>query len=77
MPRYFFHVHDGRDIPDDIGTDLAGPDEARTIAVTAMGEAVKDLGAEFWKSAEWWMNVIDEQGATVCTLSIKGVTIEL
>jgi uncharacterized protein DUF6894 len=24
MPRYFFHVIDGRDIPDEVGTVLSG-----------------------------------------------------
>ena len=43
MPRYFFHVDDGRDIPDQEGVELAGPDEARAQAVIACGEALKDL----------------------------------
>ena len=44
VPRYFFHVHDGRDMPDDVGTVLKGPEEARALAVTAAGEALRDLG---------------------------------
>ena len=74
MPRYFFNVQDTRTIPDEIGTVLPGPDEARAMAITAMAEAVRDLGSEFWKAAEWRMHVTDEQGATVCELSIKGVS---
>ena len=50
MPRYFFHVHDGKDIPDHDGVELSGPEEARSQAVSATGEALKDLGGEFWAS---------------------------
>ena len=73
MPRYFFNFQDRRTIPDEVGTVLPGPDEAHAQAVTAAAEAVRDLGSEFWKAAEWQMHVTNEQGATVCMLSIKGV----
>ena len=72
MPRYFFNVQDSRTIPDEVGTVLAGPDEARALAVTAMAEAVRDLGSEFWKAAEWQMHVTDEQGGTVCDDHFSG-----
>ena len=68
MPRYFFHVQDGRDIPDKEGTILSGIDEARAKAVTASAEALKDLGARFWNHPDWRMHVADEKGATVCRL---------
>lgn len=47
MPRYFFHVREGRDIPDTEGTELSGPEEARKQAVTAAAEALKDLDGGF------------------------------
>jgi hypothetical protein len=72
MPRYFFHVHDGKDIPDHTGVELAGPEEARDKAVTACGEALKDLDGAFWVSEEWTMRVTDEAGATVCELKFSG-----
>jgi len=34
MARYFFHVHDGEDRPDDEGVELPGPEEARAEAVS-------------------------------------------
>lgn len=68
MPHYFFHVHDGRNIPDRNGVTLAGPDEARHHAITAATEALKDLGAQFWHHPHWQMHVIDEKGITVCDL---------
>ena len=71
MPRYYFHVHDGRDVPDDEGIALAGPEDARAQAVVAAGEALKDLGAMYWQHADWRMHVTDEQGATVCCLRLS------
>ena len=72
MPRYFFNVHDGRDIPDETGTVLPGPEAARNQAVIAAGEMLKDLDGKFWSASEWRMRVTDEQGATVCTLVFRG-----
>ena len=72
MPRYFFHIHDGRDLPDDTGTELASPEEARIQGVIACGEMLKDLGSEFWDSGEWTMTVKDWQGNVVCELKVSG-----
>jgi hypothetical protein len=33
MPRYFFHVHDGGSVPDDLGLNLPNIDAARTAAI--------------------------------------------
>jgi hypothetical protein len=74
MPQYFFNIHDSRDIPDDQGTHLSSPEEACTEAVAAAGAMLKDLREEFWCAAEWRMHVTDEQGATVCALTIRGTT---
>ena len=37
MPRYFFHVIDGKDLPDHEGTVLANADEARAEAIILSG----------------------------------------
>ncbi len=71
MPRYFFHVHDGRDIPDEEGIILAGDDDARAQAVIATSEAVRDLGPRFWQYPNWRMHVTDEQGVTICNLCLS------
>ena len=72
MPRYFFHVHDSKDIPDHDGVELSGPDEARDKAVVAAGEALRDQDGQFWNSGEWRMVVQDESGAVICTLVFSG-----
>jgi hypothetical protein len=68
MPRYFFHVADGRDIPDLEGTVLPSPAEARSEAIRTAGEIIKSEGAEFWDGTEWQMTVKDEAGASMFTL---------
>ena len=71
MPRFYFHVRDGRDFIDDEGHELPSLDEAREQAVVAAGEAIRDLGKRFWAGEEWQMQVTDESGATVCSLSFS------
>jgi|tagenome__1003787_1003787.scaffolds.fasta_scaffold18843817_2 hypothetical protein len=74
MPRYFFHVHDGKERPDRDGIEMADPREARAQAVVACGEALRDLDGAFWKNGEWRMQVADEKGATVCVLTFSGAS---
>ena len=72
MPRYYFHVLDGREIRDEDGVELSGPDEAREQAVIAVGEALQDCGRKFWKAREWRMWVVSEAGETVCDIDVSG-----
>jgi hypothetical protein len=71
MPRFYFHVRDGRDFIDDEGHELPSLDEAREQAVIAAGEAIRDLGKRFWAGEEWRMDVADESGETVCSLTFS------
>jgi hypothetical protein len=66
MPRYFFHITDGPDFPDDEGTVLADIAAARAQAIA--GALLKDRGATFWGAGEWRMTVVDEAGDTICRL---------
>lgn len=70
MPQYYFHVHDGREIPDEDGITLAGDEAARVQAIAAAADALRDLGERFWYHPEWRLHVIDQQGATVCDLRL-------
>ena len=38
MPRYFFHIHDGHSVLDDVGLDLPDISAARTTAIELSGE---------------------------------------
>ena len=71
MPRYFFHVIDGHEMPDTVGTVLAGEAEARAEAIVVSGEMLKDLGGTFWNHGEWQVRVKDEAGNEVCALTFS------
>ena len=68
MPRYFFHVIDGRNIIDNEGSELAGLKEARVEAIHLAGSILRDEGDEFWNGEEWRMNVTDASGQSVLKL---------
>src|SRR5215204_1661772 len=69
MPRYFFHVLDGKEMLDTVGTVLAGEAEAEAIVVS--GEMLKDLGGAFWDNGQWQVRVEDEAGNKVCALTFS------
>ena len=68
VPRYFFNVSDGADLPDEDGVVLPNLEAARTQAITTAGELLKERGCTFWHGTEWRMTVLDEAGTTVCSL---------
>jgi hypothetical protein len=74
MQRYYFHVRDGSNMPDEIGTELTDDDAARASAIIASGEFLKDLGGKFWNSGEWIMQVVREDGGQVCKLTFDAKT---
>lgn len=71
MPRFFFHVHDGEDLPDEEGYELPGSDHARAQAIATAGEMLRDKGRAFWTGEDWTMTVLDEDGETVCRLKFS------
>ena len=71
MPRYFFHVIDGHELLDTVGTVLAGDVEARAEAIVVSGEMLKDFGGTFWNEGEWQVRVQDEAGNKVCALTFS------
>jgi hypothetical protein len=71
MPRFFFNVRDGVDLPDEEGMELPGPDRARSQAIVTAGEMMRDKGRELWPGTEWSMQVTDERGDTVCILKFS------
>jgi hypothetical protein len=71
MPRYYFHVRDGKEIPDTEGSVLADADAARAEAIVLSGAMLKDLGGQFWSNGEWQIRVVDEAGNKVCALTFS------
>jgi hypothetical protein len=57
MPRYFFDVHDGAFMPDDVGVELPNAEVWNTLpAMTAQREADGDMACQLR------MDVRDEDG---------------
>lgn len=73
MPRYHFNIHDGAELPDDVGTELPDLAAARIFAVRLAGECLRDHAAEFWNGEEWKMDVADDQGLIQFTLMFVGM----
>jgi hypothetical protein len=68
MPRYFFHVIDGRKIIDNEGSELADLKQARIEAIHLAGSILRDEGDKFWNGEQWHMNVTDASGLSVLKL---------
>ena len=68
MPRYFFHVIDGRDIIDHEGTEFPNLRTARAEAIRLAGAILRDEGDTFSNGEEWHMNVTDLTGQSVLKL---------
>jgi hypothetical protein len=61
MPRYFFDIVDGEDLPDLKGSEHADLAAARIEAVRYSAEVLKEMPDRFWNSEEWTMSVFDSE----------------
>ena len=68
MPTYFFHLRDGEDFPDDVGTELPALRDAQIGAVRLASKLLVDDDA-FWGGEAWSIRVTDEKGDTVFNVS--------
>lgn len=77
MPRYYYHVHDGRTTLDDEGVELADLKAAREMAILNSGEILKNgAGPAMWAGEPWRMWVTDGPGGggkTLFTLKFSAV----
>lgn len=71
MPRYFFNVHDGESFPDLQGTELIDLNAARTEAIRFSGSLLRDRPDTFWSSKLWALEVCDDHGLRLFTLSFS------
>jgi hypothetical protein len=61
VPRYFFNIHDGKDIIDNEGTELSDIVQARSDAVDLAGRTIAEMGDTFWTGdRDWRLEVTDE-----------------
>ncbi|UPK38143.1 hypothetical protein IVB18_13235 [Bradyrhizobium sp. 186] len=60
MPRYFFHIHDGDPVLDDVGLDLPDIFAAQTTAIELSGEILKhDVMDPLLRHICWQVQVSD------------------
>jgi hypothetical protein len=62
VPRYFFHVHDGTDVPDLEGTELRDITAARAQGLMLAGEIIRDAGRRGDLGEDWSIEVSDQGG---------------
>lgn len=75
MPRYFFHLHDGKDLPDHDGRDLPDIRAAQAHAAEIVYHQLKgDAGSS--KSMEEWTLVVQSSSRTLFTLRFKAAEME-
>lgn len=68
MALYFFNIHDGADLPDEVGTELPDLRAVRAQAVRSSGEILRDYSAAQFEHLDWKMTVTDEAGRVVFML---------
>jgi hypothetical protein len=71
MPHFHFHQQDGKQHPDEDGVDLPDMDAARTTALRALTEMVRNHEREFWATGQWRMTVTDETGLALFCLDLS------
>jgi hypothetical protein len=64
MPRYFFHVHDGRAVLDEVGTEFEDLTSAQNDAIRACGEMPRELPSIIQRGETWSMWVTDQPNGT-------------
>ncbi len=74
MPRFHYNTSDQPSDRISEGLEFGNPEEARSVAVKAAGEHLKDIDGQFWNGPEWRLHVTDEDGHPVCTLVVQGWT---
>ncbi len=71
MPRYFFHVMDGKAIIDHEGVILADKDQAKREAIKTASGILADDGMAFWQGKAWTMTVTGEDNITIFSLRFQ------
>jgi hypothetical protein len=75
VPRFYFHVEDGKKIEDHEGTELPDLRSVRVEAVALAGALLRDH-APSWDGTDWTMTVTDEAGAPVFKICFSAETFD-
>lgn len=65
MPRYFFHICDGVEMPDREGVELSGEGEAIEEGLQTAQELLAQGGAIGTNRRDWYIKVEDDTGKLV------------
>jgi len=72
VPKFYFHLHDDVDVPDDEGVDLSDLEAAQTYAVhcarVTFGESAKDEGRVVLHHR---IDIEDEQRTVLATIYFR------
>ena len=74
MPRYFFDVHDGANVIDDVGCECADLAAAQKIAVDAAIDLLGMSRSDIWAGEPWTLKIRDEASNIVGALSFAATT---
>ena len=71
MPRYYFHVYDGRSAPDAEGTELRDWPAARRGAIQLAGVLIAEQADALAPGEDWRLEVADERGLILFRLDLS------
>lgn len=68
MPRYYFHLHNDMEVPDEEGSELADLEAARTLAVASAREMAAEAVREGVLNLDHSIDVTSDDG---CVLTVR------
>ena len=71
MPRFYFHIHDGRDQFDMEGTELPDTETAHVEAIRLTGAVLQKEARLVAAGDRWTMDVTDEMGRPVYQVEVS------
>ena len=80
MPRYFFHILNGKKLIDDVGVEMADIEALKVEAVKFAGTILmSEKPTDMWDGIPWEMKVTDRpspiEGRTYLTLTLTAATV--
>ena len=70
MPQFRFHLHGGQVLPDTEDVVLPDLQAVQLEAVRKAGTLLSDQAQEFWQDPEWALDVTDDAGLVLFTLTV-------
>ena len=71
MPRFYFHIRDGRDQFDMDGIELPDEATAQVEAIRLTGAVLRDETKHVIRAPSWTMDVTDETGRPVYRVDVN------